>query len=568
MFFLNFGRSSIFSDYTPVSVDHFLGLDQGCGTNADDVDFVNVASLSDVEGVKTSGECSHLCNKDDKCSAWTWGQVANVGGLSNTCFLKQTVKDKTPAKVKRVGVISGLRSGVACTRGQDPDVRSGLLLSRHGICLDAPHGWVGMHVRMWTCQSNNTNQQWTYNDKTGQIKNNDGLCLATVDWSKAGGAVHMYPCNTGNWSQQWTYDEPTGLVKSQKGICLDAGERNLDGGVVYIQICDTLNLNQQWTVGFSGNTTPATHEPAGSLYCFALMLPHTYEQDLLAMQHKRNVSLFACDAYSVYSNEELEVAPGVNTSIVDSDLKCGKGGEFGTALNLDIFLAVWTKVVQEQHFRHHHWTVKVDPDAVFFPERLSKVLEIHPESEEGVFINNCRFGMHGPIEVLSRNAVTKWAGGSLKCVLHFQEICNGDCFWGEDLFVDQCLWKVLNVRRDNDFRLLLEDHCEPPPNWDKCDDASAVTFHPFKTMHGYEDCLEAALHPDPKAEEAREEDGCHTAVKDEPCYLAVKWAFENGMNDHPEWYEGLKSHSKPEDFQAFYHKSHQHHCAEPCESRP
>jgi len=360
------------------------------------------------------------------------------------------------------------------------------------------------------------------------------------------------------------YDVPTGLIKSRQGICLDAGERNLDGGMVYIQICDTQNVNQRWLVGYVGETSPAPHEPPGSLYCFALMLPHTYEQDLLAMQYDRNASLFGCDGYSVYSNREIQVAPGVNTSIVKSDLKCGKGGEFGTALNLDIFLAVWTKVVEEQHFRQHHWTVKVDPDAVFFPTRLSEVLVIHPEAAEGVYINNCRFGLHGPIEVFSRNAVMKWADGSIKCVLHFSELCDGDCFWGEDLFVDQCLWKVLKVRRDNDFRLLQEDHCDPQPGWDACDDPSTVVFHPFKTLHGYEKCLHAALNPRPQKILSVAPGACHTVAKDEPCYWAVTWAFKHGLKKHPEWYPGLTADSTFEDFQQFYHTTQQHHCPEPC----
>mmetsp|Transcript_34177 Transcript_34177/g.67271 ORF Transcript_34177/g.67271 Transcript_34177/m.67271 type:complete len:363 (-) Transcript_34177:198-1286(-) len=140
-------------------------------------------------------------------------------------------------------------------------------------------------------------------------------------------------------------------------------------------------------------------EKEGDLFCFALMLPGSYEQDLLAMQFNKGVSLFACNEYAVYSNRVIEVAPGVNTSVVNSDLKCGKGGEFGTALNLDIFIAVWTKVVSEDRFLVHDWTAKVDPDAVFFPDRLLKVLEVHPETQEGVYLNNCKFGMHGPVEV-------------------------------------------------------------------------------------------------------------------------------------------------------------------------
>lgn len=226
----------------------------------------------------------------------------------------------------------------------------------------------------------------------------------------------------------------------------------------------------------------------GTVYCFALMLPGSYEQDLLTMQYHKKASIFACDAYNVYSSQDIEIAPGVRALVVDSDLKCEKGGEFQTALNMDIFLAVWTKVISSGRFREHDWTVKVDPDCVFFPQRLHRILEKYEDRPSGIYLNNCKFGLHGPIEVFSRNAVQVWAFGSAQCVEHFHKLCQGPCWWGEDLFVDQCLWKVLGVERVDEWGLLTEDHCDPPPGWD-CRDQARVSFHPFKTLDSYQECL-------------------------------------------------------------------------------
>merc|ERR1712194_954206 len=89
------------------------------------------------------------------------------------------------------------------------------------------------------------------------------------------------------------------------------------------------------------------------------------------------------------------------TAKVDSDLKCEKGGEFDTALNTDIFFEVWKKVVTGSNYANYDWTVKADPDAVFFPGHLKSVL---------------------------------------------LQLCAGDCQWGEDMFTDQCLNTVLGVR--------------------------------------------------------------------------------------------------------------------------
>jgi len=230
-------------------------------------------------------------------------------------------------------------------------------------------------------------------------------------------------------------------------------------------------------------------DPTGKLFCFALMLPHGGEPKLLKMQYSINANIFGCDEYSVFSNQVLEVGPGLLTSVVNSTLKCGKGGEFGTALNTDIFLAVWAEVLRQGRFLFHSWTVKADPDCVFFPNRLRKLLQHHePDPENGVYLNNCKYGMHGPLEVFSRNAVVAWGDSRERCVKHFTELCSGPCLWGEDMFIDQCMQRVVGAQRDDEWSLLVEDHCDAPEGWTDCKDTDKVSFHPFKEVSDYEEC--------------------------------------------------------------------------------
>ncbi|CAK0792423.1 unnamed protein product [Prorocentrum cordatum] len=116
------------------------------------------------------------------------------------------------------------------------------------------------------------------------------------------------------------------------------------------------------------------------------------------------------------------------------------------------------------------WTVKVDPDAVFFPDRLRTVLAHYVEPPNGgrAALNNCKFGMHGPIEVFSRNAIGAFQAARDQCTAHFEQMCQGDCKWGEDdIWVDQCL-KYLNVQREDEWQLLVEEtiamhRCHGPP---------------------------------------------------------------------------------------------------------
>jgi len=236
--------------------------------------------------------------------------------------------------------------------------------------------------------------------------------------------------------------------------------------------------------------TPAREYRSASLFCFSLVIPDSYEPALLRFQYAERASIFACEGRAVYSNRPVDIAPEVKTSLVDTNLTCNKGGEFGTALNLKIFLAVWTAVLRDAEFQFHGWTVKVDPDTVFFPRRLLGLLSNHHEpSGSGLYLNNCKYGLHGPMEVLSRKAVHAWAMGASDCVDHFAKVCSGDCYWGEDMFIDQCLSKVLHIRRENEFKLLTEDHCDAPPNWRWCRDRVQAAFHPFKTLEGWKGCM-------------------------------------------------------------------------------
>merc|ERR1719436_1472823 len=124
-------------------------------------------------------------------------------------------------------------------------------------------------------------------------------------------------------------------------------------------------------------------------------------------------------------------------------------------LNTKIFIDVWKKVFDGGRPRNHDWTAKVDPDAVFLPNRLRKILVQYPDPPQGIYLNNCKFGLHGPVEIFSRNAMQTYIGRCDECIhgrLNYT-------YWGEDLWMDQCLWKVLNVKRVNEYSIISEDHC-------------------------------------------------------------------------------------------------------------
>jgi len=292
-------------------------------------------------------------------------------------------------------------------------------------------------------------------------------------------------CNSDRRCLLWTWNGPTSKVP---GLCFLKGSRPRSV-VTRLRNGDCVSGRAE---NGQGSVQVREARLGQSLFCFSLVLPFGYERSLLALQYRHHASIFCCDEYATYSNTSLEVAPAVVTGAILSDLLVQRGGEFGTVLNTDVFLAVWAKVVQNGRFLFHDWTVKADPDAVFIPSRLRALLEAHHESHRGTYLNNCKFGMHGPVEVFSRNAVKALGGGADHCMQHFIKLCSGKCQWGEDMFIDLCLKGVLLAHRENEYRLLLEDHCDPPAGWYSCQDTRAAAYHPFKTEEGYRRCLAAA----------------------------------------------------------------------------
>merc|ERR1712110_582673 len=108
-------------------------------------------------------------------------------------------------------------------------------------------------------------------------------------------------------------------------------------------------------------------------------MPHSDEVSLLKSQLSHgDVGIFACNQWAVYSNESVVLSPGpprvLLTDVFAGTLKCKVGGPWHSALNTEIFVRLWDKVLQDPRAWSNDWTVKVDPDAVFFPDRLHRML--------------------------------------------------------------------------------------------------------------------------------------------------------------------------------------------------
>ena len=58
-----------------------------------------------------------------------------------------------------------------------------------------------------------------------------------------------------------------------------------------------------------------------------------------------------------------------------------------------------------------------NPHAVVrHPQRLQQHVSTAPRPDKSVFLNNCKIGLHGPIEVISRAGVETYARGLQRCL--------------------------------------------------------------------------------------------------------------------------------------------------------
>jgi len=235
------------------------------------------------------------------------------------------------------------------------------------------------------------------------------------------------------------------------------------------------------------STTSAQVSP-NSLFCFSLLVPWTDEVKLLELQKQRGIGVFGCEEAAIYSNPGGHVGE-LDTKLVDIDLHCERGGVWNTMMNTPIFVKLWATIIDDGQFRATAWTAKVDPDAVFFPDRLRWILRSPDfegaQADNGQFLNACFIGLHGPLEVLSRKALEVYAEGYSSCDQPVEE----------DVYIRSCL-AHLNVAQKDQFDILDEKDCArdgnvQSPDWQQCLSGHAA-FHPFKTPEDYGGCVDRA----------------------------------------------------------------------------
>jgi len=253
---------------------------------------------------------------------------------------------------------------------------------------------------------------------------------------------------------------------------------------------------------------------SATLYCFSVYTKNTgstkpsHELEILSHQFAQKISIFACQQQDVFGDVEVEVGPGLKTTMVadvEGDFHFAKRKNSGTWVNTGIFTQVWKEISRGNKYMSADWVAKVDIDAVFVPSRLTKKLQNQLVPANGIYLENCKFvdyGYFGNLEVFSRAAFATLLQNidSCKATLNWKVGIKDGKFgpMGEDLFAQTCLDK-LGVRRIEAFDITTDGACpaDRPADQSKnkkwkptCSWVSTAAMHPFKKTQEWVECYE------------------------------------------------------------------------------
>lgn len=238
-----------------------------------------------------------------------------------------------------------------------------------------------------------------------------------------------------------------------------------------------------------------------SLFCW--MHAEETELDLVRSQLVGKFGIFNCNEFAVVTRQGKAVDLGphptkANTSVLTwpnpmaPDVKGNPqfGDQTDSWKNANTFRAAWGSLIDSGGMWKHDWIVKIDPDTVFFPDRLRRHIMNKTRPPEGpgeFYLLNCFFGegrIYGSIEVYSVRAVLGFKANGSKC-----DSLDASTM-GEDLFMEQCM-RILYGSKNavKDFKLVGDDHCTKAG----CEDKWRVGFHPFPKVVDYWNCANTAV---------------------------------------------------------------------------
>eukprot|EP00445_Apocalathium_hangoei_P009035 CAMPEP_0203874780 /NCGR_PEP_ID=MMETSP0359-20131031/20463_1 /ASSEMBLY_ACC=CAM_ASM_000338 /TAXON_ID=268821 /ORGANISM="Scrippsiella Hangoei, Strain SHTV-5" /LENGTH=1315 /DNA_ID=CAMNT_0050793553 /DNA_START=36 /DNA_END=3983 /DNA_ORIENTATION=- len=160
------------------------------------------------------------------------------------------------------------------------------------------------------------------------------------------------------------------------------------------------------------------------------------------------------------------------------------GGDSSSINNIDAFVGAWNQVHADGRYLKHDWTIKVDADAVFFPNRLRAHLrDLRTPQGSRVYLRNINFKFQfmGALEIFTSEALEHYFKNQDTCTSKVGH--QG----GEDYYMLSCM-DGIGVDHQTDWKLLNDKYAATG----NCNDPWVVGFHFYKKVTSWNECWEAA----------------------------------------------------------------------------
>lgn len=204
-----------------------------------------------------------------------------------------------------------------------------------------------------------------------------------------------------------------------------------------------------------------------SLYCFMAVLQYTVEEKLMYAQKTQKAGIYGCDRNYVFPAKKVEFK---------------HEGSWNSVANTAVFLDIWQAILKKDDWLRCDWTIKVDPDTVFFADRLRQHLwSLKPPAYTPIYLKNTLMynGFLGAIEIFSRDAVKLYHDYWEGCAKDMAE--NG----GEDGFFKLCMDSI-------GVGYMLDAEILSSKGYPKLCNGTFVAYHPFKDVDSWIACKDIA----------------------------------------------------------------------------
>lgn len=276
-------------------------------------------------------------------------------------------------------------------------------------------------------------------------------------------------------------EEPKGRWRLGRGTHILRVTSVLAVVLAVIAICAVASLRVGTKGDMNRKISVPPAAPQTTLFCWVVSMSYGPEAELVKLAFDTQASIFACNKWTVFSdNWKVLGVPAKNIGSLQVPM-----GAWGSVSNGPVFARAWQKLMGEWLYKDFDWTVKADPDCVWFPDRLRARLSWRHSWDLVAVRQNQILGggelFLGPIEVFSRATVQKFSDTA--------HVCDWD-HTGEDGWIHGCMRSLIGDQSVQPEQFLLNE-CATD-NVGCCHDGAYVAFHAFKSAQTFSACRSAS----------------------------------------------------------------------------